>query len=96
MSNDAIEHLEEEIEELESINPWGRAVRWAAGIIIVVAVVTWVVWLIASPPSSTSAAHTAYVPSGLASIDVTEPRGTTLGEPPAKFAWASRAPASRW
>jgi hypothetical protein len=29
----------------------------------------------------------AYVPSGAAPIDMSEPRGTTLSEPPARFAW---------
>jgi hypothetical protein len=90
MSQDnALDHLEEEINELESVNPWGRAVRWGAGIIIVVALVTWVVWLVASPPPSSSASRMSYVPSGVASIDVSEPRGTTLDEPPARFAWES-------
>ena len=90
MSQDnALDHLEEEIEELEHVNPLGRAVRWGAGIIIVVSVIAWVVWLVASPPQSSSASRMAYVPSGLATIDVTEPRGAILDKPPAKFAWDS-------
>jgi hypothetical protein len=89
MSEDnALDHLEEEIKELETDNPWGRVVRWAAGVIILVAVVAWIVWLVASPPASTSA-RMAYVPSNAAPIEMSEPRGTTLDEPPARFAWES-------
>lgn len=84
--DDAIDHLEQEIEELESVNPWGRAVRWAAGIIIVVSVITWVVWLVASPPGTTSSTM-AYVPTNASPIELTEPRGTTLSDPPAKYSW---------
>jgi hypothetical protein len=84
--DDAIDHLEQEIEELESVNPWGRGVRWAAGIIIVASVITWVVWLVASPPGTTSS-RMAYVPSGASPIDLSQPRGTTLDEAPARFAW---------
>jgi len=86
MSDNAIDHLEQEIEELESVNPWGRAVRWAAGIIIVGSVIAWVVWLVASPPGTTSSTM-AYVPSGATPIELSQPRGLTLKESPERYAW---------
>ncbi len=82
---DAIDHLEEEIMDLEHVNPVGRAVRWIGGTIIVVAVIAWVVWLVASPPSSTSVSR-SYTPSNIAGVDLSQPRGV-LDAAPAHFAW---------
>ena len=87
--DNALDHLEEEIEALEHVNPWGRAVRWIGGSLIVVAFIAWIVWLVASPPQSSSASRMSYVPSGVASIDVSEPRGSSLADPPARLAWES-------
>jgi hypothetical protein len=89
--DNAINHLAEEIEGMEHINPWVRAIRWIGGIVLVAGFVGWGVWTLVSPPSASSFSSRtmSYVPSGVASIDVSEPLGSTLDGAPVRFAWES-------
>ena len=87
----AIEHLAEEIEEMEHVNPWARAFRWIGGIALLAGFIGWIVWTVASPPSasSLSSKKMSYVPAGVTPIDVSEPLGATLNGAPVRFAWES-------
>jgi hypothetical protein len=85
---DALDHLEEEIKALEGVTRWGRWVHWGAAVIVLAAVIAAVVWFVASPPPMTSA-RLSYLPAAGSPIDVVEPKGATLAEPPSRFAWES-------
>jgi hypothetical protein len=87
--DNAINHLAEEIEQIEHINPWGRAIRWIGGGLLIAAFIAWIAWILTSPPSATTAAKFSYVPLNVASIDMSEPVGGTLDQAPVRFAWES-------
>ena len=87
----SIDHLAEEIEEMEHINPWARAFRWIGGLALLASLVGWIVWMLMSPPgaSSYSSKKMSYLPSGVSAIEVSEPLGATLDGAPVRFAWES-------
>ena len=85
---DALDHLEEEIKTLEGVTRWGRPLRIGALVIFLAAIVGGIAWFVTSPPPITSA-RTSYLPKTGSSIDVEEPKGVTLAEPPTRFAWES-------
>lgn len=84
-----IDHLAEEFERMEHINPWARAFRWIAGILVAGGVIGWIVWTLSVTPSTTSTgSRTAYVPSNVSPVDVVEPAfGGTLEGGPIRFEW---------
>ena len=84
--DDALDHLEEEIKHLEGVTRWGRPVRIGVLVLFLAAVVGAVTWWVVSPPPITSA-RTSYVASRGAPIDVLEPKGVTLADPPIRFEW---------
>lgn len=85
----ALDHLEEEIENLEHVSTWGRWFGWGAAIVGIAAVVGAVVWLVASPPPTTSSQQ-SYAPAGASPLELGEPRGgATLSEAPARLTWES-------
>ena len=86
---DAIEHLEEEIKALEGVTRFGRPLRIAALVIFLVAGVSAAVWWVMSPPPITSSSRKSYVTATGSPIEVVEPRGVTLDDPPSRFAWES-------
>ena len=88
MSVNAIDHLAEEIESMEHVNPWGRAFRWLLGIGLVAAFIAWIWWTLAGPVTST-ASNVSYIPSGALSIETSEPTGGTLSDAPVRFSWES-------
>jgi len=85
---DAIEHLEEEIRSLEGVTRYGRPIRIGVFVILLVAAVAAIAWWLASPPPITSS-RTSYVAATGSPIEVAEPNGVTLDNPPARFAWES-------
>jgi len=84
----AIDHFEEEFRNLEGVTRFGRPVRIAALVIVLVAIVAVGVWWVLSPPPVTSSRR-SYGPTTGSLIEVTEPKGTTLADPPTRFAWES-------
>ena len=86
MSN-AIEHLAEEIEVMEHVNPWARAFRWVLGLGLLGAFIAWVAWALLAPSSTMSSAKTNYIPSSVTPIELSEPLGGTLADAPVRFAW---------
>jgi hypothetical protein len=86
----AFDHFEEEYRSLEGVTRWGGPIRVGAAVIIAVGLIAagaW--WLMTPPPSSV---HTpVYAASAGAPIEVTEPKRTTLANPPDRFAWDSVA-----
>ena len=88
--NSAIEHLAEEIEAMEHVNPWGRAIRWIVGLGAAAAIVAGLVWTLTSPPSVTSGSRMmTYIPANVAVIEIGEPMGGTLSDAPVRFTWES-------
>ena len=89
----AIDHLEEEFERMEHVNPWARAFRWIGGILIAGAVIAWVVWILVVPPTTTSAgSRTSYLPANVTPVEVVEPSfGGTLEGGPIRFEWETVA-----
>jgi len=85
---DALDHLEEEIKSLEGVTRWGRPLHIGAAVIIVAAIVGAIVWWVTAPPPITSA-RTSYIPASSSPLEVLEPKGGTLAEPPNRFAWES-------
>lgn len=85
---DALDHLEEEIKNLEGVTRFGRPLRIGAFVIFVVAAVTGAIWWVSSPPPITSSSHRSYVATAGSPIEVVEPRGN-LADPPMRFAWES-------
>jgi len=86
---DALDHLEEEIKALEGVTRFGRPIRIGAFVIIALAVIGAIVWWVLSPPPITTPTRTSYVATSGTPIEVVEPRGATLDDPPARFAWES-------
>jgi hypothetical protein len=84
--NSALDHLEEEYRTLEGVTRWGRPLRIAGLVLLLAAIVGAVVWFVVSPPPVTSA-RTTYVATSGAPIDLLEPKGGLLAEPPSRFAW---------
>jgi len=85
----AIDHFEEEFKNLEGVTRFGRPIRIGAAVIIAAALIGVAVWWVTSPPPITSA-RMSYLPAtGGSSIDVVEPKGATLADPPNRFAWES-------
>jgi len=85
---DAIEHLEDEIRSLEGVTRWGRPLRIGVFILASAAIFAAGVWWIMSPPPITSGGA-KYVTSTDTPIEVLEPRGIRLADPPSRFAWES-------
>ena len=86
--HDAFDHLEEEIRTLEGVTRFGRPLRIGAAVIVIAAIIGAVVWWVTSPPPITSA-RMSYIPATSSPIDVVEPKGATLADPPSRFAWES-------
>ena len=86
--DEAIDHLEEEIKSLEGVTRWGRPLRIGALVLLLVAIFGGIAWFVTSPPPITSA-RLSYAPSTGSPIEVAEPKGATLAEPPTRFAWES-------
>jgi hypothetical protein len=86
--DDALDHLEDEIRALEGVTRWGKPLRIGALVLFLAAVVGAMVWFVTSPPPLTSA-RTSYAASSGSPIDVLEPKGGTLADPPSRFAWES-------
>ena len=86
--HDAFDHIEEEIRSLEGVTRWSRPLHVGALVIAVIALVGGIVWLVMSPPQTTSR-RTAYAPTTGSRMEVSEPQGGTLDEPPVRFAWES-------
>jgi hypothetical protein len=84
---DALDHLEEEIKNLEGVTRFGRPLRIGAFVIVTVAAVAGAIWWVSSPPPITSS-RASYVTTTGSPIEVVEPRGN-LAYPPARFAWES-------
>ena len=84
-----IDHLAEEFERMEHINPWARAFRWIAGILIAGGVIGWIVWILSVTPSATpTRTRTSYIPSDVTAVDMVEPRfGGKLEGGPIRFEW---------
>ncbi|HEX4825852.1 MAG TPA: hypothetical protein VFV19_16240 [Candidatus Polarisedimenticolaceae bacterium] len=80
----AIDHLAEEIERMEHVNPWARVIRWSLGIGLV-AVCGWLMWTFSGTTSTASRAF--YIPAGAPAIETSEPLGGTLAEAPVRFTW---------
>ncbi len=85
---DALDHLEEEIKALEGVTRWGRPLHIGAAVIIIAAIVGAIVWWVVSPPPITSA-RMSYIPATSSPLEVFEPKGATLSDPPSRFAWES-------
>jgi hypothetical protein len=85
---DALDHLEQEIKELEGVTRWGRPLRIGGLVILLVAIVGGIAWYVTSPPPITSA-RMSYIPTTGSPIEVDEPKGATLDEAPTRFAWES-------
>jgi len=85
----ALDHLEEEIKALEGVTRFGRPLRIGALAVFLVAVVAAAVWWVVSPPPITSSSRTSYVSTTGSPIEVVEPKGLTLADPPSRFAWES-------
>ncbi|HJQ99300.1 MAG TPA: hypothetical protein VJ826_13385 [Candidatus Polarisedimenticolaceae bacterium] len=86
----AIDHIAEEFERLEHINPWARAFRWIGGIAILGGVIGCIVWMLTAESSATSRTRASYIPSSVASVDVIEPSfGQKLEGGPIRFEWES-------
>jgi len=86
--DNALDHLEDEVKALEGVTRWGPWLRWSALVLVLAGIIAAVVWMVASPPPTTSA-RMSYIPSAAEPIEVSEPRGVALKEPPARFAWES-------
>ena len=89
----AIDHLAEEIERMEHVNPWARAFGWIAGILIIGGVIGWIAWFIAVGPSPTSTTTRAsYIPSDVTAVDTVQPSfGGKLEGGPIRFEWETVA-----
>ena len=85
---DALDHLEEEIRNLEGVTRFGRPLRIGALVLFLVAGVAAAVWWVVSPPPTTFSSRKSYVTTTGSPIEVVEPRGN-LAEPPMRFAWES-------
>jgi hypothetical protein len=85
---DALDHLEEEIKALEGVTRFGRPLRIGGALIVVAAIVGAIVWWVTSPPPITSA-RMSYIPATSSPLEVFEPKGATLANPPSRFAWES-------
>jgi hypothetical protein len=85
---DALDHLEEEIKSLEGVTRWGRPLHIGVAVIIIAAIVGAIVWWVTSPPPITSA-RMAYIPATSSPLEVFEPKGGTLANPPSRLAWES-------
>jgi hypothetical protein len=86
----AIEHLAEEIEVMEHVNPWARVLRWVVGLGAGAAFAAWFAWMMMFPASSTGGSRPmVYVPADVAPIELREPAGGTLTDPPVRLAWES-------
>jgi hypothetical protein len=84
--NVALDHLEDEINMLEGVSRWGRVLRIGVLVLCLAAIVGAIVWFVTSPPATTSS-QTPYLATRGAPIDVLEPKGGTLADPPSRFAW---------
>jgi len=84
--NAGLDHLEEEYKTLEGVTRWGRPLRIGALVLLLGAIVGTMGWFVTSPPPPTSA-RTSYVAATGAPIDVLEPKGAALADPPSRFAW---------
>jgi hypothetical protein len=85
---DALDHLEEEIKNLEGVTRFGRPLRIGALVLILGAAVGASVWWAMSPPPVTSARQ-SYVPAAGSPIEIVEPKGLSFSEMPSRFAWES-------
>jgi hypothetical protein len=86
--HDAIEHLEEEIAQLEGVTRWSRPLHIAALVVFTLAAVGGLTWLVVRPPPITIGRAAGTVDTG-APIEIMEPGFATLLDPPARFAWGS-------
>ena len=84
----ALDHLEEEINTLEGVSRWRRWLGWSAVVLVAAGVVGSITWFLVTPPAITSGG-TAYVSTGGMTIEILEPRGMMLAEPPTRLAWES-------
>ena len=84
----AIDHFEEEFKNLEGVTRFGRPLRIGALVILLAGIVAVGVWWVVSPPPVTSS-RKAYVTTAGRPIEIEEPKGRTLADPPSHFAWES-------
>ena len=84
----AIDHFEEEFKNLEGVTRFGRPLRIGALVIVLVGIVAVGVWWVVSPPPVTSS-RKAYVTTAGSPIEIEEPKGRTLDDPPSHFEWES-------
>jgi len=84
----AIDHFEEEFKNLEGVTRFGRPIRIGALVILLVGIVAGGVWWVLRDPPVTSS-HKAYVTTSGSPIEIEEPKGRTLDDPPSHFAWES-------
>jgi hypothetical protein len=85
---DAIDHFEEEFKNLEGVTRFGRPIRIGALVLLLAGIVAAGVWWVTSPPPVTSS-RKAYVTTTGSPIEIEEPKGRTLDDPPVRFAWES-------
>jgi len=83
---DALDHLEDEIKALEGVTRWGRPLRIATLVIVLLGIAGAIAYFVTSPPQITSARF-SYVPTTGSPIEVAEPKGAKLDDPPTRFAW---------
>jgi hypothetical protein len=83
-----IDHFEEEFKRLEGVTRFGRPLRIGALVLLLAGIVAGGVWWVVSPPPVTSS-RKAYVTTSDTPIDIEEPKGRTLDDPPGHFAWES-------
>lgn len=89
-ANDVLDHLEHEIEDLEHVSRWKLWAGWIVGLLAAAGIVAAFVAYVVNPPSSVSSRMT-YLPATSTAIELGEPRGATLSEPPAKMTWETVA-----
>jgi hypothetical protein len=84
----SIDHFEEEFKSLEGMTRFGRPLRIVGLVLLLVGLVAAGVWWVMRPTPVTSS-HRAYVATTGSPIEIEEPKGRTLDNPPVHFAWES-------
>ena len=82
----AIDHFEEEFKNLEGVTRYGRPLRIGALVLFLAGIVAACVWWGVSPLQVTTS-RKAYVTTAGSPIEIEEPKGRTLDDPPSHFEW---------